>query len=156
MILPVKFSASHCNFPIICWISLSIATEVNPLEFHKLFINSIQFFEIIVVRIPLNWALAGFKRIVSHLSQTEYRVREDKDFWQWNIDKLDCAISLSTSTSNLGNWSGLCQWFLSDPWPAFLFPWKAVPQFSKDNYFKISNSCHSLFRDEPLLEEWYP
>ena len=29
MILPVKFSGSHCNSPIICWIWLRIPTVVN-------------------------------------------------------------------------------------------------------------------------------
>ena len=40
-------------------------------------------------------------------------------------------MSLSIPTSNLGNWSGLCQWFLSDHRPALLFLWKAFPLFSK-------------------------
>ena len=58
---------SHCSDS---WCNL-------PLEFHRLSINSIQFFERIVVRIPLNLLLPGFDRIASHLSLTEYRVGED-------------------------------------------------------------------------------
>ena len=82
--------------------------------------------------------------------------RRRRRLWQWNIEKLECAISLSTSTSNFffGNSSSLCQRFLSAHWPAFLFPWKAVPLFSKSDSLHILNSCHSLFRDDPLLEEW--
>ena len=43
-------------------------------------------------------------------------------------------------------------------WPLISFSVslkKAVPLFSKDNSSQILNSCRSLFRDEPLLEEWY-
>ena len=40
-------------------------------------------------------------------------------------------------------------------WPAFLFSWKAVPQFSKDYTLHILNSHQNLVRDELLLEEWH-
>ena len=41
IILPVKFSGSHCNSPNICWNSLGIAIAVNAVKiFHT---NSIGF-----------------------------------------------------------------------------------------------------------------
>ena len=151
MILLVKFSGSHCNSPIICWMSIndekwSESWENLPLEFHGLSISSIQFAEIIVVRILLNLLLPRFNKIFSHFSPAEHRVGEDVDFG---------SGSLSIPTPNLGNWSGLCQWFLFDHWSAFLFPWIAVPLSWKDNSLQVSHSCQSLFRDEPLLEERY-
>ena len=162
MMLHVKFSGSHCNFShhllnLMEDCHWSEFLENLPLEFHSLSINSIQLAEIIVVRIPFNLLLPGFHRTVSHFSQAEHRAQSPRRHWhwQWNIHKLDCAISLSIPTLNLGNWSGLCQWCLSDHWSAFLFPWKAVPSFTKDDSLQISNSCHSLFRDELQLEEWY-
>ena len=84
MILPVKFSGSHCNSPIILLnliedFHYSSPWENLPLEFHRLSINSIQLAEIIVVRMPLNLLLPRFNRIVSHFSQTEHRVGEDID-----------------------------------------------------------------------------
>ena len=110
MILPVKFSGSHCNFHIICWISLRIASVVNPWKIvhpNSKGCPSIRFNSLrLYVRIPLHLLLPGIGRIVSHLSQTEHRVGEDR-LWQWNIEKLDCAISFSIPTSNLWNWSGL-------------------------------------------------
>ena len=42
-----------------------------------------------------------------------------------------------------------------DHWSTSLFPCKVVLQISKMNSWQISYSCHSLFRDELLLEEWY-
>ena len=143
MILLVKFSGSHK-------ISTGESWENLPFEFHRLSINSIQFPEVIVARIPLNLFLPGFNKIVSHLSQTEYRIGRRRRLWQWNIDKFDCATSLSTSTPNLGHQSSSCQQFLSDHWPAFLFPWKNVPLFFKDDSLQILN-----IRDESLFEEWY-
>ena len=62
-----------------------------------------------------------------------------RKLWQCNIDKLDDAINLSTSTLNLGNQSGLFhKSFLPDPWPTFsVFPWKVVPQCSKDDSLHV-------------------
>ena len=84
MILPVKFSGSHCNSSdhLLNLLEDSHCSESwrnLPLEFHKLSINSIQLANISVVRIPLNLLPPGFNRIISHFSQTEHRVGEDID-----------------------------------------------------------------------------
>ena len=113
--------------------------ENLPLEFHKLSIDSIQFAKIIVVRIPFNLLLPEFFQDCLPCSPNRAQNRRRRRLWQWNIDKLHCAISLSIPTLNRGNWSGLCQWFLSDHWSAFLFPWEAVLLFSRDNSSQISN-----------------
>ena len=76
MILPVK---SHHLLNLIEDSHCSQSWENLPLEFHKLSINSFQFAEIIVVRIPLNLLLPGFNGIVSHFSKTEHRVGQDID-----------------------------------------------------------------------------
>ena len=79
IILPVKFSGSHSishhllNLTEDCHCRESL--ENLPPEFHRLSTNSIQFAEIIVVRIPLNLLLPG-----SHFSQAEHRVGEYVDF----------------------------------------------------------------------------
>ena len=81
MILHVKFSGSHFNSHHLlnlledarCRESL----EYLPLELHQLSNNSIQFAEMIVVRIPLDFAHPEFNKIISHLSQTEDRIGED-------------------------------------------------------------------------------
>ena len=142
MILPVKFSGSHCNSRSIWsyWgFPLYRILENLPLEFHKLSINSIQFAEVIIFS-EYHWIcffqdLTGSFPIFPSRAQSQRRHRS----WQWHVDKLGCAISLSIPTFNLGNWSGLCQRFLSDQWSAFLFPWKAVLLFSRDNSLQISN-----------------
>ena len=47
---------------------------------NSLSINSMYFFEIIVVRKTLNLLPPGFNRIVSNFSQTEHRIGEEVDF----------------------------------------------------------------------------
>ena len=129
--------------------------EDFPLEFQRLSINSILFAEVILLLNTIEFVSSRIQqgRFPFFPSRAQNQRRHGP--WQWHVDKLDCAISLSIPTLNLGNWSGLCQWFLSDHWLAFLFLWKAVLLFSRDNSLQISNSCHSLFRYELLLEEWY-
>ena len=81
--------------------------------------------------------------------------RRRKSWHSWSRE-LCHTISLSISMCALCNWSRLHHWLLSDYWSFFQFMWRTVSQTSRDDSWQIVNSPHSLFRDELLLEEWYP
>ena len=54
--------------------------EYFPLELRRHPVDSIHILEVIVFRIPFNFALPGRNRIISHFSHAEQRVAEDVGF----------------------------------------------------------------------------
>ena len=129
--------------------------ENLPLEFRRLSVNSIQFFETMVVRIPLTLPLPQFNRIVSHLSLTEYRIGEDVGFGSGILISSTvqeaCRHPPQILETNHACASGF--WLTTDQ--LFCFPEKLSRIFPMMIPLHILNSLQSLFREEPLLEEWY-
>ena len=139
MVLPVKFSGSH-------WLNLfedshcSESLENLPREFHRLSINSVQFAEVIVVWRPLNLLLPGFNRIVSLFPQTEYGfgsgiLINSTAHWPCRYPPLTLEIDQAHASG-----------FRLTTHQLFLFPWNAVPLFSKDDSLQKLNPCQSFSR----------
>ena len=81
MILTVKCSGSHCR-SVIRLNLLEDAPRCDswehlPLELRGHTVDSIHILEVIVFRIPFNFALPDRNRIISDFSNTEHRVGED-------------------------------------------------------------------------------
>ena len=124
MILPVKFSGSHCNSHIICWIWSRIPTVVNPGKSSTRIPQVVHQFDSIRWNNcrpnTIEFCSSSIQRDCLPSFPNSVQNRRRRRLKQWNIDELDCATSLSIPTSNLGNLSSKCQWFLSDHWPVFL------------------------------------
>ena len=129
MILPVNFTGSHCNSPISWWILgksstrvLEVVHQFDSIRWSNQCLHTIEF------------ASSRIQQDCFTFFPSRAQSRSRQRPWQWNIDKLDCATGLSTSTSNLGSPSRLCQRFLSDHWPAFVFPEKLSRCFPVENF----------------------
>ena len=139
------------------------SSEYFPLELRLRAVDAYQFLEVIVLRISLNFSLPSCVWIISHLSHTKALSRRRCTLWHWWSDKLFRTISLSISTyflwfqllSNQRSLVFFDEGFLIDHWSVFLSHWITVPETSRDGSSRIVDSCHSLLRDEWLLEEWY-
>ena len=166
MILSLKCSNAHFRSFNRFWISSKRPNVVIPgniCHSNSVGVPSIRF-------ISSKWLFSehqmifvqGLNKIVSHFPRR-------RRLWPWCTDQLcrhsrqlfgiNCVysrglcfrrinfpISLALSPGCLHIlFSGLCQWFLSDHWSVFLFLWKTVPLFSKDNSFTnlkfLSWSC---------------
>ena len=158
MIPSLKLSGLHCSFPIICWISLRIPIVVNPGKiFHSNSIScpSLRF------KSSKTCCLNTIECCSSRIQQDRLpsfpnraQSRRRRRLWQWNIDELDCAISLSTPRT-LENKHACASGFCLTTDQLLCFPEKLSRCFPKDGSLQISNSCHSLFRGELLLVQTF-
>ena len=80
MILPLNCSGLHCCSFMNCWICLRRPNVVNPgnfpLELNRFCINTIQIFQMIILKIPHNFSFQT-SFVFFFTSQTEHWVCED-------------------------------------------------------------------------------
>ena len=105
--LPVKFSGSHCNSPIICWIWWGFPLWWIPWKiFHSKFtlsINSIQFAENNCCPNTLKFASSKIQQECLRLFPKQSTESEKQRQWQ-RILINSFVQQILIPTSNLGNW----------------------------------------------------
>ena len=133
--------------------------EYFPLELRLHPIDAIHILEVTVLRIPFNFTHPSCVWVTSHLAHTKYWVGEDIDFGSRDLMSSfvqQAYRSLRSSSSSIifrPTISGIFK--TKDLWLVFLFHKKFVPESPRDGSSRNVNSCHCLFRDELLLEDWY-